>query len=158
MQHALPHLRARALTSSGVSATCACATAASSGGLAKLRLDPLLVGLDQACADVLAQLLHAVEAGVDREVLVDGRELLELDLLDGDLERRSPPGQLLVAVVGRKRQLDRARLAGARSQQSLLEPRDQVAAAELDQLVAALATRQRLPRGARRSRRASEPT
>ena len=39
---------------------------------------------------------------------------LVLDLLDGDLERRVPAGELLGAVVRGERQLDRARLAGAR--------------------------------------------
>ena len=65
--------------------------------------------------------LQVVEAGVDREVLVHLGQLLELDLLDGDLERRLAPGELLVAVVGGERQLDRARLAGARAEQALLE-------------------------------------
>ena len=57
---------------------------------------------------------------------------------------------MLGAVVRGERQLDRARLAGARSEQTLLEPGDQVAAAELHELVAALATLERdrrLPRG-----------
>ena len=42
-------------------------------GLAELGLGARLVVLEQARADVLAQLGKIVEAGVDREVVVDGR-------------------------------------------------------------------------------------
>ena len=115
---------ARALISSGVSPTCAFATAASSAAWRNSRLDPLLLDLDQAAADVLAQLLHAVEAGVDREVVVDAPgssfSLTSLTVISNDA---LAPGELLVAVVGRERQLHRARLAGARPEQPLLEAR-----------------------------------
>ncbi len=40
-------------------------------GLAELGLDARLVVLEQARADVLAQLVEVVEAGVDREIVVD---------------------------------------------------------------------------------------
>ncbi len=63
-------------------------------GLTELGLDPPLLDLDQPPADVLAQLLHAVEAGVDREVLVLGGKLLALDLLDRHGERRALPREI----------------------------------------------------------------
>src|SRR6266566_2751535 len=55
-------------------------------GLAELALDACLLELDQPRADVLAQHRHAVEAVVDREVLIHLRKLLGLDLLHGHLE------------------------------------------------------------------------
>src|SRR6202007_1650664 len=68
---------------------------------------------------------------------------LALDLLHGDLKRRLSARQLGVAVVSRELQLHVARLSGPRSEQALLEPRDQLAPAQLDQLVATLAARER---------------
>ena len=146
VEHPLPHLLRPRLDQLGRQVDARGGHGGVERGLAELGLDPFLVGLDQTAADVLAQLLHAVEAGVDREVVVDVGQLLELDLLDGHLERRLPPGELLVAVVGGEGQLHRARLAGARADEPLLEARDQVAAAQLDQLVATLAARQLLQR------------
>ena len=72
-----------------------------------------LLGLEQAPADVLAQLVDRVEAGVDREVVVDLGELLALDLLDRHLEACRAAGELGARVVGREGQLERALLAGA---------------------------------------------
>ena len=155
MQHPLPHLlrarlgqrrgdRHRRLRHRGVER-----------GLAELVLDLLLLGLEQPAFDVRAQLRDVVEAGVDREVLVHLRQVLLLDLLDGDLKRRVAPGEVLGAVVGGELQLDRARLAGAGAEQALLEAGDQVAAAELDQLVAALAALERLAGACRTARPAS---
>src|SRR5438876_1169019 len=95
--------------------------------------------LEQERADVLAQLLEAVEAGVDGEVLVWLRQLLGLDLLHRHLERRPAPRQLGARVVLREGHLDRAHVARARPEQALLEARQQVPPAQLEQLVAALA-------------------
>ncbi len=114
-------------------------------GLPELRVDPLFVELDQAFADVLAQLLQVVEAGVHGKVVVELRKFLELDLLDGDLKRSVTSSELLAAVIAGERERDGARLARGRAQQPLLEPGDQVPGAELHQLIAALAARERLP-------------
>src|SRR6185312_8318584 len=65
------------------------------------------------------------------------------DLLHVDREHGDAPGELLVGVVAREGQLDVPALARARADQALLEPRDQVPAAELDELVAALAAGER---------------
>ena len=136
------------------------ATAASSAASRNSASIARLVGLEQPRADVLAQLVEAVEAGVDREILVDARQLLELDLLDGHGEHGVPAGELLGRVVGRECQLHVLLLAGARADERLLEARDQVAAAELDELVAALAALERLQAllAVRRRRTRSEPT
>ena len=91
--------RARALISSGVSAHLRRATAASSAAWrnsASIRCCSASVSRRRMSSRSSS---HVVEAGVDREVLVDLRQLLELDLLDGHLERRLAPGELLVAVV-----------------------------------------------------------
>ena len=114
------------------------------GGLAELLLDPLLVRLDELAAQVPAQLLEVVEARVDREVLVEPGKLLALDLLHRHLEGGIAPRELTRAVVGREGELDRALLAGGCAEQRLLEAGDQVAAAELDELVAPLAALERL--------------
>ena len=90
---------------------------------------------------------NVVEARVDREVLVHLRQPLVLDLLDGDLKRSVPAGEVLGAVVRGERQLDRARLSGGGSEQALLEAGNQIAAAELDELVATLAALERLGSG-----------
>ena len=130
--------------SSGVTGTLAPAHGRVERGLAELGLDALLVGLEQARADVLAQLLHVVEAGVDREVVVDVGQLLELDLLDGHLERRlRPASSSLRSRRGTSARPSRVSPALAPTQR-LLEAGDQVAAAELDQLVAPLAAGERL--------------
>ena len=63
-------------------------------GLAELGLELAFVGLAQALADVLAQLVERVEAGgVRGEVVVEVGELLGLDLLDGDGERGVRPAR-----------------------------------------------------------------
>src|SRR5438876_3982718 len=144
-QHSLPHLARPGLDQLGRHADPGPGHHRIERGLAELALDARPLELQQARADLLAQLLHAVEAGVDREVLVDRRKLLGLDLLDGHLERRLAPGQLNVVVARRKRDLHRARLASLGPEQALLEALDQVATAELHQLVAAVAARQALP-------------
>ena len=58
--------RARASTSASGTSTVAPRDGGVERGLAELGLDALLVGLAQPRADVLAQLVERVEAGVDR--------------------------------------------------------------------------------------------
>ena len=67
-------------------------------GLAELGLDLALLRLGEALADVLAQLVERVEAGLGGEVLVELGQLLGLDLLDRDRELG-----LLAGEVGRRR-------------------------------------------------------
>ena len=132
--------------------------------LAELALDAPLLDLEQAPADVLAQLRDGVEAGVDREVVVDLGQLLALDLLDG-APRSSRRGRR--ARCGRSRRGRSARACGSRRRaaptQPLLEALDQVAGAELDQLIAPLppsngSARRPRRRASRRSRsRRSRP-
>ena len=115
----------------------------------------------RACLDVLAQLLEVVEAGVHGEAVVLSGKLLELDLLDGDVEGRVATGEVAVPVLVREAQGQRALIARGRTEQAVLEALDQVPAAELDELVAALAALRMassapLPRGRRGSGR--EPT
>src|SRR5207237_278689 len=110
--------------------------------LAELALHARAVELAEALADVLAQLLHVLEAGVHGEVVVELRQLLRLDLLDGDLERGVAAGELLVRVVGGERHRDVAPLTAARPDQPLLEAGNQVAGAQLEQLVAPLCPRE----------------
>ena len=62
-----------------------------------------------------------------------------LDLLDGHRKGGGLAGELLVAVVVGKRQLDGALVARAAPDELLLEAGDEPARAELEQLVAALA-------------------
>ena len=77
--------------------------------------------------DVLPQLGERVEArGLGRELVVELRQALALDLADGDLERRLLAGELLGVVVG-ERHLDGARLAREHADQLLLEPGNQPA-------------------------------
>ena len=146
VQRALPHLLARARsTSSGVTATLRGGDGRVERGLAELGLDARLVGLEQPRADVLAQLVEVVEAGVDREVVVELGQLLALDLLDGHVERGVAAGELARRGSRRGRSASTVRCSPALAPtQRLLEARDQVAAAELDQLVAALAALERL--------------
>src|SRR5215218_5740759 len=113
-------------------------------GLAELRVDAALLGLGQPLADVLAQLVERVEAGLGRELVVDRRQLLRLDLLDGHRELRVVAGELLRAVVIRERDLDGAFVARGRARELLLEAGHEPAGAELDHLVAAIAAGERL--------------
>ena len=88
-------------------------------------------------------------------------QLLELDLLDGHLEGRLAPGELAGCRSRRGSVSSTVRVSPALAPSSaLLEAGDQVAAAELDQLVAALAAGEaaasaRLARPRPRRRRAS---
>ena len=70
--------------------------------------------LGEALADVLAQLVERVEAGLGGEVVVELGQLLGLDLLDRDGELGLLAGELLGAVVVGEGDLDRALLAGRR--------------------------------------------
>ena len=66
-------------------------------------------------------------------------QVLVLDVLDLDLELRVLAGDVLGAVVLGERRRDRAPLALDGADEALLEAGDEVARAELDELVAALA-------------------
>src|SRR6266576_2397082 len=115
VEHALPHfLRARAGQLRG-DRDARLLDDRVQGRLAELALDALLVDLEQPPAEIPAQLLDAVVAGIDGEVLVDGRQLLELDLLDGYIQRGGTAGELLVGVVWREADLNRALVSRARS-------------------------------------------
>ena len=116
--------------------------------LAELGLDTALLALGEPLADVVAQLVERVEAGLGGEVVVELGQLLRLDLLDRDGELGLLAGQLLGAVVVGERDVDGALVAGGRARELLLEAGDEPAGAELDHLVAALAA------GERRRRRA----
>src|SRR3954468_23910023 len=107
--------------------------------LTELGLDALLVGLAQARADVLAELVERVEARLGGEVVVERRELLRLELLDGDGEGRLLAREVGRAVVVRKGDRDGAVLAGRCALELFLEARHEAARAELDHLVAPLA-------------------
>src|SRR3954454_23329908 len=114
-------------------------------GFAELRLDALLVGLAQLAGDVLAQLVERVEAGgVGGEVVVELGQLLALDLVDGDGELRLAAPELLGAVVLGERDRDRALLARLGPEELRLEAGHEPVGAELDELVARLAARERL--------------
>ena len=70
--------------------------------------------------------------------------MLVLDVLDGDLELRVLARDVLGAVLLRERRLDGALLADRGADEALLEAGDEVARAELDELVATLAAGERL--------------
>ena len=113
--------------------------------LFELALGGPLVGLGQTLAEVLAQLVERVELGrLGGELVVELGQPLGLDLVHGDLERRRLAGELLAGIVVGERHLDGLDVARGGAEQLLLEPRDQVAGAELDQLVAARAALERL--------------
>ena len=131
--------RARASTSASGTSIVAPRHGGVEHGLAELGLDALLLALGEPLADVVAQLVERVEAGLGGELVVELGQLLGLDLLDRDGELGLLAGQLLGAVVVGERDLDRALLAGDRARELLLEARDEPARAELDHLVAALA-------------------
>ena len=137
---------ARALTSSRRDRTCAPATAASSAASRNSRLDPRLArprAGARGCPRA-APRASSKPASIAKSSSSVG-ELLALDLLDGDLERRVAPGELLVAVVVGEASASTVRVSPALApEQALLEAGDQVAGAELDELVAALAARERL--------------
>ena len=136
---------ARASTSGSGTSTVACSTIASSAAARNSLVDALLVELEHALGDVLAQLLERVEAGrVRGEVVVEVGQVLVLDVLDLDRELRVLAGDVLGAVVLGERRLDDALLAGDGADEALLEAGDEVARAELDELVAALAAGERL--------------
>ena len=97
-----------------------------------------------ACADarldLRAQLVQrVVAAGLDREVVVQLRQALLLDLLHLHGERGVLARELLGRVVVREGELDGALLARGRARELLLEAGDQPAGAELHDLPAALA-------------------
>src|SRR5271154_1469020 len=108
--------------------------------LAKLDVDASDVGLGQPGTNVLTQLLEVVESRVDREVVIDGREQLQLDLLDGDVEGSRSPGQVRGAVVLGEGTRAGALPPRARPAGAPLEAGNQVSPAELDELVTTLAT------------------
>src|SRR4051794_295468 len=112
--------------------------------LTELGLDLLLLALGQALPYVGAQLLERVEAGLDRQVVVERRKLLLLDLLHRDRELGLAALEVVGAVIVGKGDGDRALLAGLRARELLLEARDQASRAELDHLVAPLAAGERL--------------
>ncbi len=126
VQHALPHLPRARLDQRGGDLHLGVLHGRVERGLAEVGLDAALLGLAQAPADVLAQLLQRVEAGVDREVVVDRRELLALDLLDGHLEGRRAAGELRAGVVGGEGQRERAPLSRAGPHERVLEALDQL--------------------------------
>src|SRR3954454_7920569 len=108
-------------------------------GLAELGVDLGGLRLRQALANVRAQLVERVEAGLGGEVVVEGRQLLGLDLLDRDGELGLPAGQLGRAVVIGEGDRDGALVAGRRARELVLEAGHEAARAELDHLVAPLA-------------------
>ncbi len=146
MQHAIPHLASLCLNERLGRLDVGFGRGRVERGLAELGVDALGVGLAEARADVLGELRNRVEAHVHGEVLVDLGKLLVLDLLDGHLEGGIRTRQLLAWVVGRKGQLDRAGLPRRGALQALLEAGDQIARAELDELIAPLPALERLAR------------
>ena len=100
-------------------------------------LDPLLDRLGEPLGDVGTQLLDGLELRrLGGEVVVEIGQDLFPHLLDLDLEDGLLAGQLLGAVVLGEADLDLAALAGARPGELLLEALDQLAAAEVEQVVA----------------------
>ncbi|PAV93180.1 hypothetical protein WR25_18018 [Diploscapter pachys] len=88
--------------------------------------------LDQA-----TQLLEALEAEVLGQILVDLALAGDLDLLDGDVERRGLAGEFLGAIVFREGDVERLFLAQLHADELVLEARDQATRAELDAHVGA---------------------
>ncbi len=76
VEHPLPHLLRPRLDELGRDRDARLGHRRVERGLAELGLDACLLELEQAPADVLAQLVQVVEAGVDREVVVDLGKLL----------------------------------------------------------------------------------
>ena len=96
------------------------------GGLAELLFDHTLLRLPELRLHVRAQLVQAVEAaGLDRELVVELRQALLLDLLDGDREDGGLPRHLVGAVVLGEGDLDVALVARARAGELLLEAGDE---------------------------------
>ena len=83
----------RASTSASGTSTVAPATAESSAASRNSASICEVCCSVEALADVGAQLVERVEARLDREVVVERRELLGLDLLDGDRELASRPAR-----------------------------------------------------------------
>ena len=94
-------------------------------------------------ADVLAQLVERVEAGLGGELVVELGQLLGLDLAHRDGELGLLAGELVGPVVVGEGDRDRALLAADGALELLLEAGDEPAGAELDHLVAALAAGER---------------
>src|SRR3954470_21832309 len=113
-------------------------------GLPELGVNLRALRLGEALADVRAQLVERVEAGLGGEVVVEGRQLLGLDLLDRDGELGLPARQLGGAVVIGEGDRDRALLAGRRALELVLEAGHEAVRAELDHLVAPLPAREGL--------------
>ena len=115
-------------------------------GLLELALDRGLVGLPQPGGDVVAQLLQRVKAaGLGGELVIELGEQLGLDLRDGDLEDRVLLTEIVGVALGEgHRHL--AGVAGRGAGELILEAGDQTSGAQLDQLVAALATLERARR------------
>ena len=143
----LPALRRRGRsTSSSGSSIVASSAAASTAATRKSCSARCVDGLGEALGDVGAQLLEGVElGGLGGEIVVElGQDLLP-HLLDLDREDRVFAGELLGLVVVGEADLDLARLAAAGAGQLLLEALDQLAAAELEQVVVALPPSKALP-------------
>ena len=136
--------RARASTSASGISTFASLHGRVERRLAELGLDLRGLGLGEPLADVLAQLVERVEAGLGGEVVVELGKLLGLDLLDRDRELGLLAGQLVGRVVLGEGDRDGALVARGGALELLLEAGHEPARAELDHLVAALAAGERL--------------
>src|SRR4051812_2313618 len=83
-------------------------------------------------------------ARLQRELAVELRHALLAHFLDDCIEARLLAGELLGTVVVGELHVERALLAGLRTDQLVFEARDQPARAELNRLAAALAALERL--------------
>ena len=142
MQNALPHLPGTGLDQRSGHLHLRVLDRGVERGGAELLLDPPLLGLQQAAADVRAQILERVEATVDRQVVVDLGKLPALDLLDSHLEGNVATGEILALIVGGEGEGKCAALPGGRACQFPLEALDQIARPKLHELVAPLAARE----------------
>ena len=115
------------------------------GGDPEVLLGALVDRFADALGDVGAQLLEGVELGsLGGELVIQLGEDLFAHLFDVDREDGALAGQLLRLVILREGDLDLALLTAADAAQLLLEALDQLAAAELEQVVGRLAALERL--------------